>query len=178
MKNIGVVILAVIVMLGTTHWAIGQLTYGREKLKTATRTQGDANLANRFTVAIDGVNVIAINSVTGLASESDVQTYREGGDAGITRTRPGAVKPNQVTIVRDYSGATDFYNWRKTVLDGKVERKSVSIIFHNDAGQEDGRINLFNCWPTKWSGPVLDAKATGHATESLTLVWEGLEIKR
>ncbi len=32
--------------------------------------------------------------------------------------------------------ASEWYRWRKCVLDGKVDRRSISVIFHNDAGEE------------------------------------------
>ena len=58
------------------------------------------------------------------------------------------------------------------MVKGETDRRSVSIIFHNDKGEEARRLNLFNCYATKWNGPSLNSKASGHATESLDLMFE------
>jgi len=74
---------------------------------------------------------------------------------------------------RDFSATKEFFNWRKTVIDGKVSRKSVSIILLNDAGEEALRYNLFECWPTKYHGPALNSRNSAHATESIELASKG-----
>jgi hypothetical protein len=51
----------------------------------------------------------------------------------------------------DSAAANLMARWFKTVLDGKVERKSISIIFHNDAGEEAGRVTLVDAEPTHYS---------------------------
>jgi phage tail-like protein len=152
------------------------VTFGRDKLKGTTKTQGDFNLANYFSVEIDGVIVAGVHSVEGFETETDVVEFKDGEDRTI-HTRPGNHKPGKITITKDWSNTSEFYKWRKAVLDGKVERKSISIIFQNDAQEEAGRINLFQCWPTKWKGPALNAKNSGHATEILEISWETMELK-
>jgi phage tail-like protein len=152
------------------------VTYGREKLKGTTKTQGDFNLANRFSMEIDGVMVAGVNTVEGFETESDVVEYKDGED-GVMHTRPGNAKPGKITITKDWSNTSEWYKWRKTVLDGKTDRKSISLIFHNDAGEEAGRINLYQCWCSKWVGPSLNAKNSGHATEKIEVSWETMELK-
>ena len=83
----------------------------------------------------------------------------------------------QLTVTKDWSNTSEWYKWRKAVLDGKVERKSISVIFHNDAGEEAGRMNLHECWPTKSAGPRLNAGNSRHATEKLEISWETMELK-
>jgi phage tail-like protein len=169
------------------------ITFGREKLKATTKTQGDFNLSihfeergavlktsvvmpQHFKVEIDGVEVAGIHSVDGLESESDFVDYKDGED-GIIHTRPGNHKPGKMTITKDWSNTSDWYKWRKSAFDGKVDRRSISVIFQNDAGEEAGRINLFDCWPIVWSGPQLNAKSSAHAQEKLEIIWETLELK-
>ena len=148
----------------------------REKLKATTKTQGDFNLANRFSFELDGVAVKGVRSAEGFESKSDVTEY-QGGKSVATQTRPPDDKQGTLTIMKDWSNTDEFSRWRKSVLDGKTERKSISIIFHNDAGDEAGRINLYGCYPTKWSGPVLNAKSSGHAVEKIEISWETVELK-
>ena len=152
------------------------VTFGREKLKATTKTQGDFNLSNRFSFEIDGVIVAGVHSIDGLESESDIVEYKDGED-GTMHTRPGNPKPGKMTITKDWSNTSEWYKWRKCVLDGKVDRRSISVIFHNDAGEEAGRMNFYSCWPSKWNGPSLNAKSSGHAQEKLEISWETLELK-
>jgi len=131
----------------------------------------------RFKLQIDGVTVAGVHSIEGLETESDVVfTPNNSGTPGVTAD-PGPVTGQSVTIERDFAGNKEWFVWRKAVLDGKVERKSMSIIILNDSGNEVARYNLFECWPTKWIGPSLNAKNSGHATESLEVVFERFELK-
>ena len=78
----------------------------------------------------------------------------------------------EITIVKDWSSTSELSRWFKAVLNGKVDRKSISIIFLNDAGEE-ARINLFHCWPSKWTGPALNTRTSARATESFELFFDG-----
>ena len=119
---------------------------------------------NRFALEIDGVQLAGIHTVD---IESDATLAND----------PTSAPVNTARVSRDWSNTSEWYKWRKAVLDGKVERKSVSIVFHHDDGTESGRLNLFNCWPSKWSGPSLNAKSSGHATEKMEISWETCELK-
>jgi phage tail-like protein len=152
------------------------LAFGREKLKGTSKTQGDFNLQNRFSLEIDGVNVAGVHTIEGIETESDIVEYKDGED-GVNRTRPGNHKPGKITITKDWSNTLEWYTWRKAVLDGKTDRRSISVIFHDDAGVEVGRMNFYNCWPVKHSLPSFNAKNSGHATEQITVSWETHEIK-
>jgi phage tail-like protein len=148
----------------------------RESLKGSTKTQGDFNLAHRFTMEIDGVAIGGVHTIEGLEHEHEVVEYHDG-DEGTTRFRPGRTKQGRCKIVRDFSATKEFFNWRKTVTDGKVERKSVSIILLNDAGEEAMRYNLHECWPIKYHGPALNARNSSHATEAIEIAFELFEMK-
>jgi phage tail-like protein len=140
----------------------------------------------KISVVINGVNVAGVHSIENLNAyiaqakmeekQSDISTYKDGED-GVNRTRPGNHKPGKITLTKDWSNTLEWYQWHKTVLDGKTDRRSVSIIFHNDAGEETGRMNFYNCWPVKHTMPAAEAKNSGHATETIELSYERLEWK-
>lgn len=158
-------------------FAFAGVKFGRDTLKGSTKTQGDFNLSHRFTVEIDGVVIGGIRKVTGLEHEHEVVEYQDGDDT-TTHFRPGRQKPGKIKITKDFS-RTDkmFFNWRQSAINGKTERKSVSVIFQNDAGEESHRVNLFDCYPTKWRGPSLNARNSAHATEALEITYERLELR-
>jgi phage tail-like protein len=134
-----------------------------------TKTQGDFSLSNRISVGIDGV------SVAGVHSSMDFNALR--ADPMREQTRPGNHKPDKFTLTKDWSNTMEWYEWRKKVMDGKTDRRSVSIIFHDDAGAEVGRMNFYNCWPVKHTMPSADAKNSGHAMETIELAYEWFEWK-
>ncbi len=148
----------------------------RDSLKGSTKTQGDFNLAHRFTVEIDGVAIGGVHTIEGLEHEHEIIEYMDGDD-GTAHFRPGRPKPGTIKITRDFSATKEFFNWRKSVMDGKVDRKSISIILLNDAGEEAMRYNLYETFPHKYHGPALNARNSAHATEALEIVFETFEMK-
>jgi phage tail-like protein len=148
----------------------------RQKLQGTAKTMGDPNQAHRFTVECDGVTIGGVHTVEGLEFEHEVIEYHDG-DNGTTQFRPGRQKQGRVKLVRDFSATKEFHDWRKTVIDGKVQRKSLSIIMLADDGTESIRYNLYECWPTKYIGPSLNARNSANATEALEIAFETMEMK-
>ena len=149
-----------------------------------TRTMGDFNLSNRFSMEIDGVLVAGVHTIEGLDSESDVVQYKDGED-GVSHTRPGNHKPGKLTLTRSWSKASDWRLWRNSIIGGiaggavagKVVRRSVSVIFHNDAGEEAGRMNFYNCWPSAYVVNGVLTKEPTPVTESIELRFDRAEMK-
>jgi phage tail-like protein len=149
----------------------------RQKLATSTKNAGgDPNQAHRFTVEADGVTVGGVHTIEGLEFENEVIEYHDG-DNPVTQFRPGRQKQGRIKMIRDFSATKEFFEWRKKVVEGKVERKSVSVIMLADDGTEAIRYNLFECWPTKYTGPNLSARNSTNATESIEICFERCEMK-
>jgi phage tail-like protein len=147
----------------------------RQKLQSSTKTMGDPNQAHRFTVECDGVTIGGIHTVEGLEFENDVIEYHDG-DNGVTQFRPGRQRQGRVKLVRDFTATKEFFDWRKTVIDGKVLRKSLSIVMLADDGTESIRYNLYECWPIKYIGPTLSARTSAMASEAIELVFETMDM--
>lgn len=130
-----------------------------------------------FRVEIDGVTQAAFKACEGLDSETEVIEYQDGDDLFL-RKRPGRTKYSNITLKRGYVSTDELWLWRKKVMEGKVERKSGSIILLNDNGDEVMRYNFFEAWPAKWKGFTLDGKGTDVAVEELEFVverWERIQ---
>ncbi len=127
-----------------------------------------------FKVEIDGVTQGAFKTVDGLDSETEVVEYQDGNDL-ILRKRPGRTKYSNIVLKRGYVNTEELWEWRKRVMEGKVDRKSGSIILCNDSGDEVMRYNFFEAWPCKWKGFSLDGKGTDVAVEELEFVVERWE---
>ena len=63
------------------------------------------------------------------------------------------------------------------VVQGKVDdaRTNCSIVALNQANEEVARWNLTNAWPSKVTGPDMDAGGTDYMVEEVTIVHEGVE---
>ena len=127
-----------------------------------------------FKVEIEGVTTGAFRNVEGLDSETEIVEYQDGDDL-ILRKRPGRTKYSNVTLKRGYINNTELWEWRKAVIEGKVQRKSGSIILCADDGAEIMRYNFFEAWPTKWKGFTLDSKGTDVNVEEMELAVEKIE---
>ena len=127
-----------------------------------------------FKVEIEGVTQGAFRNVEGLDSETEVVEYQDGDDI-ILRKRPGRTKYSNITLKRGYINTTELWDWRKAVMDGKIERKSGSVILCGDDGSEIMRYNFFEAWPTKWKSVTMDGKGTAALVEELELTIERLE---
>lgn len=127
-----------------------------------------------FKVEIEGVTVAAFKNVEGLTSSTEVIEYQDGDDI-ILRKRPGRTKYDNITLKRGYVNTEELWAWRKKVVEGKVERKSGSIILCADDGSEVLRYNFFEAWPCKWKGFTLDGKGTDVNVEEIELAIEKLE---
>jgi phage tail-like protein len=153
------------------------VTFGRDKLKGTAKTMGDFNLGNRFSVEIDGVSVAGVHTIEGIETETDVVEYKDGEDR-VNRTRPGNHKPGKVIMHKDWSNTLEWYTWRKKVLDGVTDRRSISVIFlADDNTTEVGRMNFYNTWPTKHVLPTFKATSSAHASEQIHISFETMDIK-
>lgn len=137
---------------------------------------GDPNQAHRFTVEIDGVTVGGITQVDGIEHENEVITTHDG-DMPHPQLAPGRVQQGSITITRDFVADKQFADWRFSVVNGKTQRKSLSVVMLAPDGTESIRYNFFECWPKKYKGPALNARNSTNAQESLELVYEHFEMK-
>ncbi len=128
-----------------------------------------------FKVEIEGVTQGAFRNVEGLDSETEIVEYQDGDDI-ILRKRPGRTKYANVVLKRGYVASDELWEWRKKVIEGKVERKSGSVILVADDGEEEvARYNFFEAWPCKWKGFSLDGKGADVNVEEIELAVEKIE---
>jgi phage tail-like protein len=136
-----------------------------------------------FLVLVAGEELAAFSEVSGLDSENTPIEYREGADSINTmRKLPGIEKYSNVSLKRGITGSTALWKWRQEVRDSTSTippRKEVTILLLNEKGDRDKPAMTFklrNAWPTKITGPSLNAKGNDIAIEQLDLVHERLEI--
>lgn len=131
-----------------------------------------------FRVEIDGISQASFSECSGLDATTDPIEYREGGDNTTVRKLPGKTTYADITLKSGLTDSDELWQWRKSVIDGNVQRKNGSIVVYdlaNDPEQEVARWNFVRAWPTKWEGPSFEAAGNDVAVESFTIVHEGIE---
>ena len=68
------------------------------------------------------------------------------------------------------------WEWYSKVIDGKIERKNVSIVLYDQQGSEVKRWSFERAYPTKWVGPGIKSDENAVAIETLELVHEGMKL--
>jgi phage tail-like protein len=136
-----------------------------------------------FVVEVNGAEIAAFSEVSGLDSENTPIEYREGADAtNALRQLPGIEKYSHVVLKRGITGSTALWDWRKEVRDGGSSfppSRGVVIKLLNekhDRGSPAMTWTLTNAWPTKLTGPSMNAKGNDFAIEQLDLVHERVDI--
>lgn len=127
-----------------------------------------------FNVEIDGISAGSFKAVDGLSAKVAVIDYQDGHDL-VARKRPGRTSYGDITLKRGYVEDKSLYEWFMAVANGKVQRKSVSIILLNNHGDEVVRYNLFEAWPSEWKGFGLDGKSDDTSVEEIVFCVEKWE---
>jgi len=140
------------------------------------RRENDPFGAFNFLIESGGLLRAGFSECTGLNTETDPIEYREGQDDITVRKLPGMKKFANVTLKRGVAASQDFLEWRKSVEDGNIDRRNISIILLDEQRNEQVRYNLADAWPCKWVAPELKASANEIAVETLELCHEGVTL--
>jgi phage tail-like protein len=137
----------------------------------------DPYRAYNFKLEIQGVTEGHFTECRGLGAKVDAISYREGGVSQVVYRLPGRVEYADVTLCYGLTQSRDLWQWFMSAVKGKAERRNVSIVLlDTDGATEAIRWNLINAWVREWRGALLDALGREAAIESVTLVFEQLEL--
>lgn len=139
-------------------------------------TWTDPYRAYNFKLEIQGVTEGHFTECSGLEVDLQVIPYREAGTGQLVHHIPGRVDYGGITLRYGLTSSRDLWNWFQKAVQGKVERRNVSILMLGSDGVEEvARWNLVSAWPSNWKGVALDALSREMAIESLTLVFDSLD---
>jgi len=141
-------------------------------------------MSMRFRVSVDGINLGSWANCAGLSVEFKNTRLTDGGNYEHSVILPDRVEYKAVTLRRAMSQqeSATVQRWLHGVVSGWYNAASP-----RDFGPRTAEIELFdasgsavvatwtlrNVFPSRWSGPDLDATGTQVAIESLELVHEG-----
>ena len=145
---------------------------------SATKTV-DPFLVSKFWIEIQGMTEAVFRECSGLTAETEVQEYAEGGLNTYMHKLPGRTKFSNVTLKRGWSQSDELWKWYRKIINGTIERQSVSVVMYENKGQNAGREvarwNLDQAYPIKWQGPDFRSDGNGTAIETLVLAHAGFQ---
>jgi len=128
-----------------------------------------------FNVKVDQKVVAGFNEVTGLEFETDVETFRQGGENLHEQQLAGPNKfPSRLVLKRGMTDVDALWSWHQEVTQGIIKRKVVSILLLDSTGAVKRSWNFREAVPVKWVGPQFRASNAEVAFETLELVHKGL----
>lgn len=127
----------------------------------------------RFVVEVEGTEAGGFQTISGLERQTEIEPYREGGVNDFEHQL--VIKTSYPALVLR-RGLVDsaLWDWHQDVIAGGIERRTVSVVLLDDAGEEAWRWVCEGAYPAKWTGAELDAMANAVATESVEFVHHGI----
>jgi phage tail-like protein len=144
-----------------------------------TGSRNDPYSAFNFVLDIDGLGeaVAGFSECSGLTTETDPIEYRTGNEDITVRKLPGLRKFTNISLKRGFTDSKELWEWRKTVMEGRTERKSGAIVLQDEGRTEALRWTFREGWPSKWEGPSFNAKNNEVAIETLEIAIEDLQME-
>jgi phage tail-like protein len=130
--------------------------------------------AYHFNVQIPGGGSAQFRSVSGLKSESEVVSLREGGCNDFEHKLVGGNKYSNIVLKQGFANQT-FCQLRQKVIKGQVSRFNGSIIQLGPGGKPVAKWNFVEGWICKWEGPDFDATKNEISIETIEIAHHGLE---
>lgn len=137
--------------------------------------------AYNFLLEIQGIvsdNRIIVGgfkTVSGMDSATEVIEFKQGNDV-VVRKKPGRTTYSNIVLERGYTATDDLWTWRKNIENGKIDRRSGSVIVLDQDGQtEVARYNFYEGWPCKWYVPDMNSDQSGMAIEKIEIAVEKVE---
>lgn len=128
----------------------------------------------RFRVEVEGIQQAGFSEVSGFDASLSVIEYREGNEVITPRKMPGLAKYGNITLKWGVTDSLDMYNWMAESIQGKIARKTVTIIAINEEGADVATWQVIEAWPSKYSAPGFNGSGNEVAIESLELAHEGM----
>ncbi len=142
---------------------------------SATKRQGDPDIAYAFDIQIGGVSYGMFTEVSGLSWKAEIQPMPEGGNNAFVR---GLIRPGKfelLTLKRGWFAATgEFIDLLRGILDpnGPISRKNVTITVLSRNYEEIGRYDLSNAAVIEYEGPALNSMSGQVGFEQIRMVYD------
>lgn len=137
-------------------------------------SRSDPFLAFRFEVNLAGLPAGGFSDCSGLASETEITEYPEGGRNDAVHKLIGRSKQANLVLKRGIADRL-LWDWYSDLTQGLiVTRHGTLVIRSPDGGSAVAEWEFSDAFPIKWTGPELNAGQSAVAVETLELAHSGL----
>jgi phage tail-like protein len=139
-------------------------------------------LTTRFLVEVDGINLGGWAQCTGLAVKFNPKQIEEGGNYDYKPILADRLEYTPITLTRAMNAkdSAQVQHWLSSKVSSWMHASSsgggatAQITLCDPEGHPIATWRLRNVFPSRWDGPVLEAKETaGIAMEKLEIIHEG-----
>jgi phage tail-like protein len=129
-----------------------------------------------FFLELQGERAGYFTKVSGLGLSVESIEYREGGMPSTVYKLPGRTRVKDIELSHGITQSDALGKWLTTAVQGKVERRNVSVVLLGSDGQtEVARWNLGNAWLRECDVADFDALGGDVLIERMVLAAETLE---
>jgi len=145
----------------------------------------DPQIANRFLLEVDGVEIGVFQEVSGLTMNVESEQWKEGGQNGYSYQMIGRTTWPNLVFKRGITDGDSLYEWIHQVsgdgyaaADSKLERKTGAVTVIGYDGSRLRSWNFRDMVPVRWSGPSFSATSNELLEEELEVTHHGFDVKR
>ncbi|MFC1991642.1 phage tail protein [Chloroflexota bacterium] len=114
-----------------------------------------------YLIEIEGISTSGLTMLEMPVSSVEVIEYQDGEDL-ILRKRPGRLNFSNLVVASDPRNPEldEVWSWYFSVLNGRVDRRLVSIVMMDSQGEQIAQYDALNTWPAGWR--VVDMEGQGN----------------
>lgn len=113
--------------------------------------------------------------MSGLEREVQTEDFREGGRNNYTHKLATVTKYQNLSLRRGIADASELWQWHQDVVNGKIERRRITVVLLDQLQKEKWRWVFADAYPVKWSGSELNATSNEVFVESVEFAHNGIE---
>ena len=137
--------------------------------------------AFRFKVQFSGLsddNEMRFQSIGGLSSEVEMETFKEGGSNMFVYQLPVRIKFSDISLKRGLLVGSDATKWMLDAMNSfTFSPKNLSITLMDDSGDPLMTWDLYAALPKKWSVSEFNAEQSALVIEQLDLVVRDFNVR-
>jgi len=135
-----------------------------------------------FLVTVEGISPDdqavggTFTEVSGLTATVGMIKYRTGADLLFFFKQPGITEHDDLSLKYGTTGSVIFWDWIQSAMRGQVQRANGSVKLLDENRQVVMRWNFTDAWPTKYTGPSMNAANNEFSVEEVTLAYNVLQV--
>lgn len=130
----------------------------------------------RFVVLVNQLVQGGFSRVRGLARETRVESFREGGVNDREHKLATLTAYGNLVLER---GLADpwLFAWHQSVVEGIVKRAVLTVTLRDEQGNDTWSWNFLNAFPVKWGVSDFDANSGQVSTEAVEFAHHGFLLR-